>query len=172
MGALFFWNHFLKHSFSHKNQFFDQNWTQNAHILDFSRRLFRENGQKLKSVFGLRRRGRIAYEPILRSAPCDPKLKKNSDMFEVRTFLHQQYENVCKIASKRCPNVVVYFGGGASWATFGATISFLIRKMHPKCSKSDSEVSKMTPKVVPKCHKWLPNHQHLEHNRMCFETAL
>ena len=37
-------------------------------------------------------------------------------------FFHQKYENVSKMIPKMCPNAVGYFGGGASWGTFGAII--------------------------------------------------
>ena len=56
-----------------------------------------------------------------------------------------------------CPNVVVCFGGGASWGTFGAPICSMIRKVHPKCSKSNPKVPKLIPKVVPKCQKCFKN---------------
>ena len=39
---------------------------------------FEEKMQKLKSVFGLHRRVRIAYEPIPWGAQCDPKSKKKN----------------------------------------------------------------------------------------------
>ena len=55
---------------------------------------------KLKSVFGLRRRVRIAYEPIPKSTQCDSKIDKKSDVFQVHTFLHQKQENVCKLIPK------------------------------------------------------------------------
>ena len=66
------------------------------------------------------------------------------------------WKNV-KLASKRCPNGVGNFGGGASWGTFGAPVRFLTRKMWPKSCKGDAKVAKLTPKVVPKLQKWLKN---------------
>ena len=51
-----------------------QTWTPFA----LSRILFWGNIRKLKSVFGLRRRVRIAYEPTPWNAQCDPRWKKKN----------------------------------------------------------------------------------------------
>ena len=65
-----------------------------------------------------------------------------------------------KIASKMCPNVVVYFGGGAPWGTFGAPVCFFTRKVYPKCSiwnhfwwKGLPNGAKMEPKSYPRDRK-------------------
>ena len=80
---------------------------------------FLEKMWKWKNVFGLRRRVRIAYEPIPWSAQGDQKIKKTTTYFRTALF-SKTTGNIKKKASKRCPKVVVYFGGGASWGTFGA----------------------------------------------------
>ena len=46
---------------------------------------FSEKVRKRKSVFGLRRRARIAYEPILWSAQGDPKIEEKN-RFQNRSF--------------------------------------------------------------------------------------
>ena len=43
--------------------------------------------QKLKSVFGLHIRGRIAYEPIPKSAQCNPKFMEKTNMCKAHDFL-------------------------------------------------------------------------------------
>ena len=73
--------------------------------------------------------------------------------------------------SKGYPNVVVYFGGGAPWGSFGAPVCFLRRKVHPKGSKSDPKVPKLSPKVVPKCQKCTQNCQNLNPKQMYLEIA-
>ena len=100
----------------------------------------------MKSVFGLRRRGRIAYESIPWRASCDPKLKEKTTTLKNTCFLHQICKQIKTIAPGRCPNGCQYFRGGASWGTFGAPVCFLTRKMHPKCSKSDPKGANVTPK--------------------------
>ncbi len=46
---------------------------------------FSENIRKQKSVFGLRRRVRIAYEPIPWSAQGDPKIEKKRLNMSLKT---------------------------------------------------------------------------------------
>ncbi len=43
--------------------------------------------QKLKSVFGLHIRGRIAYEPIPKSAQCNQKIIKKTNICKTHDFL-------------------------------------------------------------------------------------
>ena len=83
-----------------------------------------------------------------------------------------KHKNAWKIDSNVCPNVVVYFGGGVSWTTFGAPIRSLIRKMHPTCVKCDSNVPKLTPKMVPKWWKRLAKSRKSKPNRMCLEICM
>ncbi len=59
---------------------------------------FLEKMRKWKSVFGLRRRVRIAYEPIPWSAQGDPKSKKKRDIFQNRFFSKKM-----KMYEKRAP---------------------------------------------------------------------
>ena len=69
-------------------------------MLDSSGNLFKENTQKVKSVFGLHIRGRIAYEPILWKAPCDPKFMQNKKTLKKLVFLHTMLENLRKLPPK------------------------------------------------------------------------
>ena len=43
--------------------------------------------QKVKSVFGLHIRGRIAYEPIPKSAQCNQKIIENTNICKTDCFL-------------------------------------------------------------------------------------
>ena len=52
---------------------------------------FSETVRKQKSVFGLRRRVRIAYEPVPWSAQGDPKIEKKGHISEP-LFLAKKYE--------------------------------------------------------------------------------
>ena len=77
-GALFFEAFFEGPFFTQVSHFdpkMTSKWTQFA----FFREPFLRKMRKLKSVFGLHRRGRIAYEPIPWNAQCDPKLKKKTN---------------------------------------------------------------------------------------------
>ena len=51
---------------------------------------FLEKIKKLKSVFGLRRRVRIAYEPIPWSAQGDPKIQEKQIHFSEPLFVNKQ----------------------------------------------------------------------------------
>jgi len=71
-GHLFFerfWDHFCSVGIA----IFYESGFQNGAKLWSMGTYFSESVQKQKSVFGLHRRVRIAYEPILRSAQGDPK---------------------------------------------------------------------------------------------------
>ena len=59
------------------------------------------------------------------------------------------FRNVCP----KCLQTGVYIYSvplGASCASFGAPIGFLMRQMHPKSSRNDDEIAKLTPKDVPR----------------------
>ena len=57
---------------------------------------FSENFRKRKSVFGLRRRVRIAYEPILQSAQGDPKNEEKRESISEVFLLGSNRENMRK----------------------------------------------------------------------------
>ena len=69
-----------------------------------------------------------------------------------------------KRAPKSSPKGWLRNGGGASWATFGTPVCFLIRKVLPKWSKSDPKMAKWPPKVNSKRSNWLQNSQNLNLN--------
>ena len=110
---------------------------------------FLEKMRKWKSVFGLRRRVRIAYEPIPWSAQGDPKSKKKRDIFQNRFFSNKKMKMYEKRAPKG-PQMGEFISGvsalGHSWGTFGAPVRFLTLKMSPKCPQE----LQITPKVNPK----------------------
>ena len=56
--------------------------------------------QKLKSVFGLHIRGRIACEPIPKSTQCDPKFMEKTNMCETHDFLLKIHETSKKMIPK------------------------------------------------------------------------
>ena len=59
---------------------------------------FLENVRNQKSVFGLRRRGRIAYEPVPWSAQGNPKIEEKKKHISEALFLTKN--------TKRCENIV------------------------------------------------------------------
>ena len=62
--------------------------------------LFEDQMQTLETAFGLHRRVRIAYEPILWKAPCDPKFMENKRTLKKLVFLHTMWENLRKLSPK------------------------------------------------------------------------
>ena len=72
---------------------------------------FSENFRKRKSVFGLRRRVRIAYEPILQSAQGDPKNEEKRESISEVFFWGAKHEHMWKNDPKTSPKRWVYFGG-------------------------------------------------------------
>ena len=54
---------------------------------------FSEKVQNWKSVFGLRRRGRIAYEPAPWRAQGDPKVEEKKGRISEAFFLGKKYKN-------------------------------------------------------------------------------
>ena len=64
------------------------------------------------------------------------------------------------MTTKMCPNTVGYFGGGASWGTFGAIIRNMYQKVLQKWSQDCKSASKRALKVVkvnPKYWRILEN---------------
>ena len=72
--------------FSLKIAFFEENCCQNGPNVTSFGSCLSKAVQKWKSVFGLRRRVRIAYEPILWSAQGAPKIEEKRDIFQNRFF--------------------------------------------------------------------------------------
>ena len=56
--------------------------------------------QKLKSVFGLHIRGRIACEPIPKSTQCDPKFMEKTNICKTHYFLDKIHEKSRKFTPK------------------------------------------------------------------------
>ena len=77
---------FLERLFSPKYDILDENRLQNGAQMGSCWTYFSEKVWKWKSVFGLRRRVRIAYEPIPKSAWCDQQITKKTDVFQIRIF--------------------------------------------------------------------------------------
>jgi len=92
--------------------------------------------QKVKRVFGLHIRRRIAYEPIPKSTQCTPKIENKSDVCQVHTFFHQKHEKHVKKKNKnnshRYPHVVGSNGAGAPWGTLGNPVCFFDTKSASK----------------------------------------
>ena len=107
---------------------------------------FRKNIKKRKSVFRLRRRVRIACEPIPWSAQGDPKIKEKTWLISEPTFLIKKCKNMRERGLKRSPKGWGDFGAGATGRTFGAPICFWTQKVYPKCSQNNLKGAKVTPK--------------------------
>ena len=100
---------------------------------------FYEQMQKLKREFGLHIRVQVAYEPIPKSAQCDPKITEKTNTCNKHYVLLQIRDKSRKLSqtgAQMGEGMLVVLG------TFGAPICFLIRKVHPKCSQSDPKVPK------------------------------
>ena len=83
--------------------------------------------QNRKSVFGLRRRVRIAYEPILWSAQGDPKIEEKKEPISEPFFFLKKTNNTKKKLQKVSKWVSLFRGWrlfGGSWDTFSAPSSF------------------------------------------------
>ena len=111
-------------------------------ILDSLRSLLKKNMQKLKSVFGLRRRVRIAYEPLPKIAQCDPKLKKKQHVLSKHIFASTTRKCVENNLQKvpKC---------GREFWWWRPKLSKVVPKVPKWCPK--------LPKVVPKVPKWWPS---------------
>ena len=104
--------------------------------------------QKRKSVFRLRRRVRIAWEPIPWSTQGDPQIKENTWHISEPTFLVNICKNMAK-KSKRCSKGWVDFRGGGLGGALHGIIWFLISKMIQKCSTGVQKWCKSAAKVPP-----------------------
>ena len=72
--------------------------------------------QKLKSVFGLHIRGRIACEPIPKSTQCDPKFMEKTDMCKTHDFLIKMHEKSRKLTPKGVQKGEFETGVAPLWA--------------------------------------------------------
>ena len=81
-----FWGTFLERLFSPNYDILDQNRLQNGAQIGSCWTYFSEKVWKWKTTFGLRRRVRIAYEPIHTSAWGDQKITKKTHVFQARIF--------------------------------------------------------------------------------------
>jgi len=82
-------------------------------------------------VFRLRRRVRIAYEPIPWSAQGDPKIEEKKEPFSEPLFLVKKLKNTKKELQKVSKWVSLFRGWrlfGGSWDTFGAPSRFWPQK--------------------------------------------
>ena len=141
-----FWS--LERLFLPKYDILNEHRLQNGAQMGSCWTYFSEKMWKWKSTFGLRRRVRIAYEPIPKSAWCDNKITKNNRCVSSTRFVHQKYKNVWKQISQMCPNGWLYFGGGASWGTCGTIIRNIYPKVLQKWSQDYTNASKRTFKMV------------------------
>ena len=150
------WAPFFKHFFG--VPFFTQmsnlwrkllpKWTPN---IVFLKPCFRTKW-KWKSVFGLRRRVRIAYEPIPGSAQGDKKNEEKQQPISGPLFFSKKQETL----QKRPPTSVQKGDSisglaplGAACGSLGAPIEFVMQQMLPKSSQNDDEMAKVTPKDTP-----------------------
>ena len=96
--------------------------------------------QKVKSVFGLHIRGRIACEPIPKSTQCDPKLMEKTTMCKAHNFLLKLREK-SRILSQKGAQMGEFISGVAPlWAPLAPQSVFL----HKKCIQK-------APKMPPRC---------------------
>ncbi len=103
-------------------------WT---HVALFGQ-FFKEKIRKPKSVFGLRRRVRIAYEPIPWNAQCDPKLKEKTNILKNTYVSTESAKKTRKLLQKGVQmgdSILVVGALGRSWGTFGAPVRFLTQQV-------------------------------------------
>ena len=72
--------------------------------------------QKLKSVFGLHIRGRIAYEPIPKSAQCDQKIMEKANTCKAHYFLLKTLEQSSKLSQTGVQKGEFETGVASLWA--------------------------------------------------------
>ena len=103
-------------------------------------KLFFRKVRKQKSVFGLRRRVRIAYEPIPWSAQGDPKIEEKKEHISEPHFFSKK----CKNYQKRAPK-------GLQMGDFISGVAPLWRLLgHLWCPKPFFD-SQNEPTAPPKC---------------------
>ena len=114
---------------------------------------FWERIRTLKNAFGVRRRVRIASEPVSSSTQNHCKCCKKHMTHQKLECLSQTCWNLCKRSSNTCQNWWLYIQGGASGDLAVAKVCLLNWKVCSSCSKSDPKVSKKTPKVTREASK-------------------
>jgi len=139
LAVCLFFRRFLDPFFSLNIAIFDENGFQNGAKIWSAGAYFSENMQKRKSVFGLRRRVRIAYEPIQRSAQGHPKIKEKHSLFQ-KMFFEGANTKICEHMVPKCLQkgefISVVSPFGRSWHTFGVRSPFLTKKVRPKSSEN------------------------------------
>jgi len=114
---------------------------------------FSESFEKRKSVFGLHRRVRIVYEPILRSAQDDPKNEEKRESIS-EVFFEGPNTKICEKMVRKGLQKGEFISGvsplGRPWRTFGVQSRFFTKKVKPKRSKNVPKGLKVTPKRVKK----------------------
>ena len=113
-GAPFFEAAFGTNFFTQKSHICSKMTQQVTHLKVF-RKPCKEKIQKLKSVFGLHIRRRIAREPIPKSAQCNPKFFEKTNICKTHFFLlkyEKNQENCLKKVSK-------WVSSKRGWRPFG-----------------------------------------------------
>ena len=106
-----------------------------------------------KSVFGLRRRARIAYEPILWNAQGDPKVEEKTGhisealIFAKNVKMYEQHFKGLQMGD--------FISGVAPLGAPVVPKPFLTRKMNPRRPQSVPGDRKLPHKRTPRCNKWL-----------------
>ena len=112
----------------------EENDSQNEPKIRSVGSYFSENVRNRKSVLGLRRRGRIAYEPIPWNAQGDPKIEDKKGHISEPLFLGEKYKKHEKWIPKGLQKGDSETGKtplGAILGHFGAPSHFLTSKMSP-----------------------------------------
>ena len=115
---------------------------------------FSEKVRKRKSVFGLRRRGRIAYEPAPWSAQGDPKIEEKKGRISEPLFLRKKLKKSEKWALKGLQKAAFENGVAPLGAVLGhvwCPKPFFDPKNEPiappKCPQGPKITQKLTPQV-------------------------
>jgi len=115
---------------------------------------FSERMQNRKSVFGLRRRVRIAYGPIPWSAQGDQHIEERKGHISEPFFFSKHIGNIRKRRAPKGLQMGEFISGvaplGAPLPSFGAPIRFCYTKNEPTVSPKCSQDAKMTPQMIPK----------------------
>ena len=119
---------------------------------------FSEKVQNWKSVFGLRRRGRIAYEPTPWRAQGDPKIEEKKEHISEPLFLAKK----CKKSKKLAPKCLQKGEGISVVAPLGAVLGhvwcpkpFFDPQNEPIVLPKCLQEPKITQKMTPDVEKWL-----------------
>ena len=154
MGRHSFFEQFFGALFLLKIAMFGENGSPNRPKMKTLGSYLSEKVQNWKSVFGLRRRGRIAYEPIPWSAQGDPKLEEKKGHISEPLFLGRK----CKKCEKWYPKCLQKGATEKVVAPLGAVLGhvwcpkpFFDYKNEPialpKCLQEPKITQKMTPEV-------------------------